>query len=131
MIGSVTKCCLSPNGPGGIVKPAACHGTGCAFSRHAAPKHWSGRKIVDHPASRRILIRSPSTHGVGEEAPGACKNVGAIVAAAEHGGLTRRVAPRRPFDLHQRLSKRCGHSPGFDCQHASSYSAIDAKVIGS
>jgi tRNA-splicing ligase RtcB len=76
---------------------SACHGAGRALSRHAALKQWSGRKIVDDLASDGILIRSPSTRGVAEEAPGAYKDVGAVVAAAEHAGLARRVARMRPL----------------------------------
>lgn len=76
---------------------SACHGAGRAMSRHAALKQWSGRKIVDDLAAQGILIRSPSTRGVAEEAPGAYKDVGAVVAVAEHAGLSRRVARLRPL----------------------------------
>jgi tRNA-splicing ligase RtcB len=76
---------------------SACHGAGRAMSRHAALKQWSGRKIVDDLATQGILIRSPSTRGVAEEAPGAYKDVGTVVAAAEHAGLARRVARLRPL----------------------------------
>jgi tRNA-splicing ligase RtcB len=76
---------------------SACHGAGRAMSRHAALKQWSGRKIVDDLASQGILIRSPSTRGVAEEAPGAYKDVGAVVAVAEQAGLARRIARLRPL----------------------------------
>jgi tRNA-splicing ligase RtcB len=76
---------------------SACHGAGRALSRHAALKRWSGRKVVDDLAAEGILIRSPSTRGVAEEAPSAYKDVGAVVAAAEHAGLARRVARLRPL----------------------------------
>ena len=76
---------------------SACHGAGRALSRHAALKQWSGHRIVDDLAARGILIRSPSTRGVAEEAPGAYKDVGAVVAAAENAGLARRVARLRPL----------------------------------
>lgn len=76
---------------------SACHGAGRALSRHAALKQWSGRKIVDDLAAKGILIRSPSTRGVAEEAPGAYKDVDAVVIAAEHAGLARRVARLRPL----------------------------------
>lgn len=76
---------------------SACHGAGRALSRHAALRQWSGRKIVDELAARGILIRSPSSRGVAEEAPGAYKDVGAVVAAAERAGLARRVARLRPL----------------------------------
>jgi tRNA-splicing ligase RtcB len=76
---------------------SACHGAGRALSRHAALKQWSGRKIVDDLAAQGILIRSPSARGVAEEAPGAYKDVSAVVEAAEHAGLARRVARLRPL----------------------------------
>jgi tRNA-splicing ligase RtcB len=76
---------------------SACHGAGRAMSRHAALKQWSGRKIQDALAAQGILIRSPSTRGIAEEAPGAYKDVGAVVEAAEHAGLARRVARLRPL----------------------------------
>jgi len=76
---------------------SACHGAGRALSRHAALKQWSGRKIVDDLAERGILIKSPSMRGVAEEAPGAYKDVGAVVSAAEQAGLARRVARLRPL----------------------------------
>jgi tRNA-splicing ligase RtcB len=76
---------------------SACHGAGRALSRHAALKQWSGRKIVDDLAAQGILIRSPSSRGVAEEAPGAYKDVDAVVAAAEQAGLARRVAQLRPL----------------------------------
>ncbi|MGC2116989.1 MAG: RtcB family protein [Pseudolabrys sp.] len=76
---------------------SACHGAGRAMSRHAALRQWSGRKIQDELAAQGILIRSPSTRGIAEEAPGAYKDVGAVVAAADHAGLARRVARLRPL----------------------------------
>jgi tRNA-splicing ligase RtcB len=76
---------------------SACHGAGRALSRHAALRQWSGRRIVDDLAAQGILIRSPSTRGVAEEAPGAYKDVSAVVAAAQQAGLARRVARLRPL----------------------------------
>jgi tRNA-splicing ligase RtcB len=76
---------------------SACHGAGRAMSRHAALKHWSGRKIQDDLAAQCIFIRSPSTRGIAEEAPLAYKDVGAVVLAAEHAGLARRVARLAPL----------------------------------
>jgi tRNA-splicing ligase RtcB len=76
---------------------SACHGAGRAMSRHAALREWSGRQIVSDLQNRGILIRSPSMRGVAEEAPGAYKDVGAVVLAAEQAGLARRVARLRPL----------------------------------
>ena len=76
---------------------SACHGAGRAMSRHAALKQWSGRKIVDDLAASGIIIRSQSSRGVAEEAPGAYKDVGAVVLASERAGLAKRVARMRPL----------------------------------
>lgn len=76
---------------------SACHGAGRALSRHEALRRWSGRKIVDDLAAEGILIRSPSSRGVAEEAPGAYKDVTAVVMAAEEAGLARRVARLKPL----------------------------------
>jgi tRNA-splicing ligase RtcB len=76
---------------------SAYHGAGRSLSRHAALKQWSGRKLVDELAAQGILVKSPSTRGVAEEAPNAYKDVSAVVAAAEHAGLARRVARLRPL----------------------------------
>lgn len=71
---------------------SACHGAGRAMSRHQALRNWNGRKVVDDLAGHGILIRSPSMRGVAEEAPGAYKDVSAVVDAADHAGLARKVA---------------------------------------
>jgi tRNA-splicing ligase RtcB len=76
---------------------SACHGAGRAMSRHAATRRWSGRKITDELAAQGIIVRSPSMRGIAEEAPGAYKDCGAVVAAAEHAGLARRVARLTPL----------------------------------
>ncbi len=76
---------------------SACHGAGRALSRHAALQLWSGRKIVDDLAAEGIFIRSPSSRGVAEEAPGAYKDVDAVVRASEQAGLAKRVARLRPL----------------------------------
>ncbi|MDA8256753.1 MAG: RtcB family protein, partial [Betaproteobacteria bacterium] len=44
-----------------------------------------------------ILIRSPSLRGVAEEAPGAYKDVSAVVDAADRAGLARKVAKLKPL----------------------------------
>ena len=70
---------------------SACHGAGRAMSRHQALRNWNGRHVVDDLAGHGILIRSPSMRGVAEEAPGAYKDVSAVVDAADHAGLARKV----------------------------------------
>ncbi len=76
---------------------SACHGAGRAMSRHQATRQWRGRALVDELASQGVLIRSPSLRGVAEEAPGAYKDVSAVVEAADHAGLARKVAKLKPL----------------------------------
>ena len=76
---------------------SACHGAGRAMSRHQATRQWQGRAVIDELAARGILIRSPSTRGVAEEAPGAYKDVAAVVDAAAAAGLARKVARLEPL----------------------------------
>jgi tRNA-splicing ligase RtcB len=76
---------------------SACHGAGRAMSRRKATKQWHGRQVIDDLAARGILIRSHSYRGVAEEAPGAYKDVNAVVDAAETAGLARKVAKLGPL----------------------------------
>lgn len=76
---------------------SACHGAGRAMSRHQATHQWQGRAVVDELAHKGILIRSPSSRGVAEEAPGAYKDVGAVVDSADQAGLARKVARLVPL----------------------------------
>jgi len=76
---------------------SACHGAGREMSRHEATRHWKGRAVVDELAARGILIRSASSRGVAEEAPGAYKDVTAVIEAAHHAGLARKVARLEPM----------------------------------
>jgi tRNA-splicing ligase RtcB len=76
---------------------SACHGAGRALSRHQALKQWSGRKIQDELAASGIIVKSPSTRGIAEEAPGAYKDLTAVVVAAEKAGLAKRVARLEPL----------------------------------
>jgi tRNA-splicing ligase RtcB (3'-phosphate/5'-hydroxy nucleic acid ligase) len=75
---------------------SSCHGAGRQMSRHQAMKQWRGREIVDQLRGRGIFLRSPSMRGVAEEAPGAYKDVTAVVDAADRAGLSRKVARLEP-----------------------------------
>ncbi len=76
---------------------SACHGAGRAMSRHEALKHWHGRQVVDDLAARGIIVKSVSSRGIAEEAPGAYKDVTAVVDAADQAGLARKVALLKPL----------------------------------
>lgn len=76
---------------------SSCHGAGRAMSRHEAMRRWKGRQVVDDLAGRGIIVRSPSLRGIAEEAPGAYKDVSAVVEAADRAGLSSIVARLEPL----------------------------------
>ena len=76
---------------------SSCHGAGRRLSRHQALKQWHGRALVDELRQRGIIIKSPSMRGVAEEAPGAYKDITAVVEAAHLAGLSRKVATLEPL----------------------------------
>ena len=76
---------------------SACHGAGRSLSRHQALKLWQGKDVMRNLARHGIIIRSPSARGVAEEAPGAYKDVAAVVDAAHAAGLARKVARLSPI----------------------------------
>ena len=76
---------------------SSCHGAGRSMSRSKALKQWRGREVVDQLASQGILIRSPSYRGVAEEAPGAYKDVSAVVDSADQAKLSKKVARLEPM----------------------------------
>lgn len=75
---------------------SACHGAGRQLSRHQALRRWYGRQVIDDLAAAGIIVRSPSSRGVAEEAPGAYKDIAAVVGAADRAGLARKVAILAP-----------------------------------
>lgn len=76
---------------------SACHGAGRKMSRRKATKLWRGGNVIQDLAEHNILIRSPSLRGIAEEAPGAYKDVSAVVKAADETGLSRLVAKLEPM----------------------------------
>ncbi len=76
----------------GLSFGSACHGAGRAMSRHQAFRQWHGQQVVEELARRGIIIRSPTSRGVAEEAPGAYKDVSSVVDAADAARIARKVA---------------------------------------
>jgi tRNA-splicing ligase RtcB len=67
------------------------------MSRSQATKRWKGKDIVTYLAQKGILIRGASARGIAEEAPGAYKDVAAVVDATETAGLAKKVARLEPL----------------------------------
>jgi len=73
------------------------HGAGRALSRKKAAKKYWGEEIKSDLAARGIILRSHSTRGIAEEAPGAYKDVESVVAAATVSGINVPVARLVPI----------------------------------
>jgi len=76
---------------------SACHGAGRALSRKQAKKRWRGEALIKELAARGIIVRAHSYSGAAEEAPGAYKDVTAVVEATHRAGLARKVAMVKPL----------------------------------
>jgi tRNA-splicing ligase RtcB len=76
---------------------SACHGAGRNMSRTQATKKWQGNEVVKSLAGQNIIIKTRSMRGVAEEAPGAYKDVSAVVEATARAGLAKKVAKLVPL----------------------------------
>jgi tRNA-splicing ligase RtcB (3'-phosphate/5'-hydroxy nucleic acid ligase) len=76
---------------------STCHGAGRAMSRKQAFKRFSGREIFDQLARVGVTVRAHGFKGLGEEAPGAYKDIDEVVETSHTLGLARKVARLRPI----------------------------------
>lgn len=76
---------------------SACHGAGRSMSRTQAKRQWYGENLIKDLEKRGILIKAHSFSGVAEEAPGAYKDVIAVVEAIHNAGLAKKVAASKPL----------------------------------
>ncbi|MBI5756823.1 MAG: RtcB family protein [Nitrospirae bacterium] len=76
---------------------SACHGAGRALSRTQAKKKWRGDALLRELATQGIIVRAHSYSGAAEEAPGAYKDVTAVVDATHKAGLARKVVRVKPL----------------------------------
>jgi len=76
---------------------SACHGSGRVMSRAEALRRFSGRQIIKELASRGVIIKSWSEHGVAEEAPQAYKNIDEVIEVVHNAGLAKKVARLVPL----------------------------------
>ncbi|MEU1592891.1 RtcB family protein [Streptomyces sp. NPDC005708] len=78
---------------------SAAHGAGRVWSRHQALRRVRGEELRDELEAQGVSVRPSSWRGLAEEAPGAYKDVDAVVRAAEGAGLARRVARLVPLGV--------------------------------
>jgi tRNA-splicing ligase RtcB len=76
---------------------STCHGAGRAMSRREATRRWTAAQVTRDLEGRGITLRAASRRGVVEEAPGAYKDVEAVVDGAHEAGISAKVARLRPI----------------------------------
>jgi len=75
---------------------SVCHGAGRRMSRKKAKKTWRGERLAKELESQGIYIMGHSLAGLAEEAPGAYKDVTAVIEAIHRSGLAARVVRLEP-----------------------------------
>jgi tRNA-splicing ligase RtcB len=81
----------------GISFSSACHGAGRNLSRKAAQKRFAAKEVLETLERRGIVVRAHGYREVAEEAPGAYKDIEAVVACAAAAGLAVKVARVAPL----------------------------------
>lgn len=76
---------------------SALHGAGRMLSRKQAGKRFRADAMTRELAAQGIEVRGRSKRGLAEEAPGAYKDVEAVVDVMHEAGIVRRVARLRPL----------------------------------
>ncbi|MCI0497915.1 MAG: RtcB family protein [Thermoplasmata archaeon] len=78
---------------------STCHGAGRVLSRTEAVRRFRSERITSELMDRGIYVRAASPQVVAEEAPGAYKDVSAVVDAADGAGISKRVARLVPMGV--------------------------------
>jgi tRNA-splicing ligase RtcB len=75
---------------------STCHGAGRVLSRHAAIRAYSADQIERELSKKGIYLHAASKRVIAEEAPGAYKDVDAIVEIVHGAGISLKVARMVP-----------------------------------
>ncbi len=75
------------------------HGAGRLMSRFAAKKKYDGEQIKEALAKEHITLRARSVKGVGDEAPGAYKDVDEVVNVSHAAHIGNLVAKLKPLGV--------------------------------
>jgi tRNA-splicing ligase RtcB (3'-phosphate/5'-hydroxy nucleic acid ligase) len=78
---------------------SCCHGAGRRLSRSASTRTYSYNDVTRSMRESGIYLHSLTRAGVTEEAPGAYKDVDAVVDVAHEAGLGRKVVRLRPLGV--------------------------------
>ncbi len=78
---------------------SCCHGAGRMMSRKAAKKAQDSQSLMRDMDEREIVVMARSKKTLAEEAPGAYKDVDAVVDVVQAAGIGRRIARIRPVGV--------------------------------
>jgi len=78
---------------------STCHGAGRRLSRTRAMKSFTYNQVLSMMQSRGVYVRAASKEGIVEEAPGAYKDVDAVVRIAHGAGISKLVARFVPIGV--------------------------------
>ena len=78
---------------------SSCHGAGRAASRHGAIRKYRGEDIKRELEAKGEIIRATHPKILAEEAPGAYKDVDAVVESVHQAGISRKVARMVPLGV--------------------------------
>jgi len=75
------------------------HGAGRLMSRFQAKKEFDGETVRDQLAEQNITLRARNLRGVGDEAPGAYKDVDEVVKVSNDAHIGNLVAKLKPLGV--------------------------------
>jgi tRNA-splicing ligase RtcB len=78
---------------------SSAHGAGRVMSRHAAKKQYAGKSVKEELAKNDILLKARNVDGVGDEAPGAYKDVHEVVKVTDEAGIGEIVVQLKPLGV--------------------------------
>lgn len=76
---------------------SSCHGAGRVMSRKKARKQVRGENLLQELKANGIAVQAGSMPGLAEEAPGAYKDVDAVVDVVHRSGIAQKVASLKPL----------------------------------
>jgi tRNA-splicing ligase RtcB len=76
---------------------STCHGAGRIMSRHQAVREFRGNTLKQELSNKGIAVMATNPKIIAEEAPGAYKDVSAVVDSVQAAGLARKVARMVPL----------------------------------
>ena len=78
---------------------SSAHGAGRCMSRHAAIKKFWGSKVKEDLANQGITTQSTHPKVLSEEAPGAYKDIEAVIDSVQGSGISSKVARMVPIGV--------------------------------